>query len=142
MRRLIREYKSNPVIYGLARNIVSTLPEKNWTAEVNAVFFFVRDKIRYTLDPYALEGLQAPTETLNLGAGDCDDKVMLMGSLLQSIGHPVRMVAVQVDGSPHYSHVFLQTRIGDRWVSYETTERWQPGEVSPRITGKAIVVDV
>lgn len=142
MKRLIREYKSNPAIYGLARHIVSACPEKNWAAEVNAVFFFVRDQIRYTLDPLNLEGLQAPTETLKLKSGDCDDKVMLMGALLQSIGHPVRMVAVQVDGADYYSHVFLQSKIGERWVSYETTERWQPGQTSPRITGQAIVMDV
>lgn len=142
MRRIIRESATDPTVYGLARHIVSGQPEKSWSAEVNALFYFVRDNIRYTLDPYECEGLQIPTQTLKLGTGDCDDKVMLLGSLLRSIGHPVKLVAVQVDNSPHYSHVFLQTRVGAAWLGLETTEKWRPGEISPRITGKAIVVDV
>lgn len=142
MRAIIRHYTTDPTVYGLARHIVSRLPEKSWSAEVNALFYFVRDQIRYTLDPHDCEGLQTPVETLNLGTGDCDDKVMLLAALLRSIGHPTKLVAVQVDNSPNYSHVFLQTRIGPQWLSLETTEKWAPGKISPRITGKAMVVDV
>lgn len=142
MRALTNAYMTDPMIYGMARHITAGLPDKAWSAEMNALFYFVRDRIRYVFDPLDCEGLQTPVETLKLGSGDCDDKCMLLGAMLKSIGHPVQFVAVQIDGSPDYTHVFLRTRIGPHWISLETTEKWVPGQVSPRITGKAIVKDV
>lgn len=144
MRRIAREYRHDPTIYGLTRHILTSnkVPEKNWSAEVNALFFFVRDRIRYTHDPLDMEGLQTPVETLRLGTGDCDDKVMLLAAMLLSINHPCQFVAVKVDGSDDFTHVFLRTKVGRDWLALETTEKWRPGQISPRITGKAMTVDV
>lgn len=142
MRRLAREYATDPTIIALSRKLTLGLPPKAWRSEVERLFHFVRDQVRYCLDPVDCEGLQTPVETLRLGQGDCDDKCMLLAALLRSIGHPSEFVAVQVDGQAHYSHVFLRTRIGDRWVSLETTEPWPMGKVGERITGKPLALRV
>ncbi len=142
MSRLTRQYSTDPMIYGTARHIVASVPEKAWRREVDALFYFVRDTIRYTLDPHECEGLQTPVDTLLFKAGDCDDKAMLLGALLISIGYPVEFVAVQVDNAPHYSHVFPRTLVNNAWVNLETTERWASGVISNRITGNPLILRV
>lgn len=139
MGRLVREYRASPTIYGLSRSLIQKVPQKSWRGEVDALFYFVRDSIRYVKDPVGAEAVQLPTITLEIKSGDCDDKVTLLSSLLEAIGHPTRFCAVKVDGGSRYSHVFLQTKVGKRWVSLETTEPWPSGQQSPRITGKMLV---
>ncbi len=133
-------YQVHPDIYALARYLTRQVPPRAWRKEANALFVYVRDTIRYVFDPLDMEGLQAPDETLKLGSGDCDDKVMLLAAMLLSIGHAARMVAVKVDGQAHYSHVFLQVSLNNEWISLETTEPWPMGKMSDRITGEAIVM--
>jgi len=139
MGRLVREYRANPIIYGLGRSLIQKVPEKSWRGEIGAMFYFVRDQIRYVRDPVGAEAVQLPTVTLEIKSGDCDDKVTLLSALLESCGHPTRFCAVKVDNSDRYSHVFLQTKLGKSWLSLETTEPWPPGQQSPRISGKMLV---
>ncbi len=49
---------------------------------------FVRDNIRYIKDIRDVETVAYPDITLQQGQGDCDDKSVLLASLLESIGHP------------------------------------------------------
>lgn len=139
MGRLVKQYQADPMIRSLSADLVRHFPNKSFSAEVTALFYYVRDVIRYVKDPVQYELVQTPIKTLELRYGDCDDQVTLLCSMLESIGHPTRFVAVQVDDQPNYSHVFCQTLVGTRWLSLETTERWEPGQQSPRITGRPIV---
>lgn len=122
MAKLAKDGRFSPEVHATARRILQNVPAKNWPAEVEAVYEFVRDSIRYTQDPDGAEGLQTPVVTLEIKAGDCDDKVILLGALLLSLNHPVRFCAVRLDDDPFYSHVFAQTRLGAGWVNLETTE--------------------
>jgi transglutaminase-like putative cysteine protease len=89
---------------------------------------FVRDKIRYTKDVVGVETIQSPDMTLKLRTGDCDDKSILIASLLLSIGHPCRFVVVGPEKNV-YSHVYVETKIGNKWLPVETTEPWNMGEI-------------
>ena len=82
MRQLINAYKTDIEIRTTAGNLVFLTPEKNDLAEVEALFNFVRDNIRCLKDVHAVETLTTPDRTLQLGYGDCDDQVVLLGSLL------------------------------------------------------------
>lgn len=110
---------------------MQNLPERNWIAEIRACFVFVRDNIRYTLDPDEVELVQDPEYTLEHRWGDCDDQVTLLASLLTSIGHPCRFVAIGYTPN-EYAHVFLETRGGDEtnWIACDPTEQvplgWRP----------------
>ena len=74
-----------------------------------------------------------PDVTVYIGQGDCDDKSLLVASLLLSIGHPSRFIAVGPE-SGVYDHVYVQTKIGNNWFGVETTENvifgWEPDYVS------------
>lgn len=122
MARMIRKGKKDPAIRDKALYLTRHLAGKDWRAEAKAIFFFVRDRIRYVQDVYGVETIAEPGVTLQVRQGDCDDKSVLAGALLQSIGHPVKLVAVAFDGGP-FSHVFVETLIGPTWVPMELTEQ-------------------
>jgi len=136
MAKLVKEYKTAKPIRELAIRILRDVPEKNWREEVAAIHAFCRDRIRYTKDVRNVETLQTPIETLRLGQGDCDDKTTLFCALLESIGHPSRMLAMAFNNSPNFSHVAPQAKIGSRWVTAECTQPWPLGQHPKNITGK------
>ena len=129
MRQIAREYKTSLPVRNLALSLTQKLPQKDWTAEAKAIQEFARDKIRYVKDVVGVETVQTPLVTLENKAGDCDDKSVLIASLLMSIGHPARFVAIGKTPDS-FVHVFPETRIGTKWVSLESTEPvsigWQP----------------
>lgn len=124
-----REYRVNPAIRRLAEQIVAAVPGKSWYGEAEAIQNWVRNNIRYTMDVADVEMLKTPLVLVMERFGDCDDMATLAGTLLSSIGHPVRYVAVGSNGAD-YDHVYLETKIGSKWVGIETTENvalgWKP----------------
>lgn len=136
MRSLTRQYKTSLPIRSLAVELTRGNAQKDWQGEVKSIQEFVRDRIRYVKDVVDVETLQTPDKTLLIGAGDCDDKSVLVAALLESIGHPTRFVAITFDDLD-YSHVYPETLIGKSWISVETTEPvsvgWQPAGVLSRM---------
>jgi transglutaminase-like putative cysteine protease len=118
--------------------LTANLAPRDYTGEANAVFGFVRDQIRFVRDIDQVETLQTPSKTLAAGAGDCDDKSTLLGALLLSIGHPTRFVAVG-DAPDQYSHVFVETLIGNTWVPADATEDVQLGWYPPGMVSRMVV---
>ena len=132
MSELVSEYKKNQFIRETAVNLTAGLPQKDYVGEVRRIFNFVQNQIRYVRDVRGVETLQTPLVTLELKAGDCDDKSTLAAALLESIGHPTRFLAMGfLPGS--YSHVTVQTRIGPKWIALETTEPVEMGWIPKNI---------
>lgn len=128
MGELIKRGKVSIPVRNLALSLYrdAGLPQKDYAGEINAATAFVRDHIRYTRDITGMETLQTPETTLQNGAGDCDDKVILLASLLESTGHPTRSVAIGFEPG-QFHHVFLETLMGRNWIPLESTENWQVG---------------
>jgi len=109
---IIRVARTNPVVRTLAMKIIQGVlggpgvPEFGYEQEVDAIHTWVRDNIRYTRDPVRADLFENPLWTLKAGAGDCDAMTTLEGSLLESIGSPVRVKTVSYDGS-EFTHVYL-----------------------------------
>lgn len=134
MRNLAREGKKNPNVFDLSREIVKNIPPKKWALEANAVFQWVRDNIRYVKDPRNLETLHTPEKILEYGQGDCDDQSILLASILETIGHPARFVAVGFAPGT-YSHVYVETKIANKWIPLDATmEKWAMGRKPNNIT--------
>jgi transglutaminase-like putative cysteine protease len=74
-------YQSEP-IRRAALYICQQSPGHNFQSEIESLFVYVRDAITYRLDPVNTERLQDAQQTINTGAGDCDDKCILLASLL------------------------------------------------------------
>ena len=123
----------DPTIRELALRQVRSLPDQNFTSEANALFKFVRDRIRYVKDINGVETIHTPIELLKRGQGDCDDQSILLASLLESIGHPTAFEAVGFIPE-HFSHVFVKTKIGNKWVSMDPIKtNWPMGKSAPNI---------
>lgn len=137
MRELVHQYKSDSTVRGLALELVRSVPPKDWRGEIRAVFEYVRDNIRYTHDIAGIETLQTPPATIELEAGDCDDKSTLLAALLASVGHRTRFVAVGYRQSNDYQHVYVEAALGNDWIPLDATMArpfgWRPRDAVARM---------
>lgn len=163
MRAIIRKYRTDVTTARTARHLIVACGIKDLRQSrkqaITCLQNWVRDNIIYVYDPNGAEWLQTPPETLSIGTGDCDDKTLLLLSLLESIGFETELLAVggsgagwQVDPGnladpaqpPPYSHVLGAVRCGpltgrlppflDGWLTLETIVAGaQPGYKPPGI---------
>jgi hypothetical protein len=111
---------------------------KNYVGEVNAIFQFVRDRVRYVKDPVGVELVHSPTEVLKRMAGDCDDKAVVLSALLQAVGHKTRFEVVAVRPG-EFHHVTVRVLLGGKWVPLDPTiEQATPGWEHPRIIRRKV----
>ncbi len=96
---------------------------KDRFGEVCALFDWVRRNIRYTRDIFQVELLHTARRMIELKAGDCDDMTILLGSMLKSTGHPVRLALVGFQPNrPHaYTHIYPEVNVGGKWVALDAT---------------------
>lgn len=111
------------------------LQQKDFSGEAKRLFAYVQNNVRYVRDTDGAELIHDPAYLLQIGAGDCDDKAILLASLLGSIGFATRFAAVAFEPD-NYSHVWVQAWIGGKWVDLETTEPLPFGQSVP--TGDAV----
>lgn len=106
-----------------AVQLTNGLNQKDYAGEACACLAYCRDNIRYVRDILDVETLHYPEWVMDIGAGDCDDKAILLAALLTSIGHDgVRFIAVSFEPG-QFSHVWVQDWINGRgWLNLEPTE--------------------
>lgn len=132
MKAIKNAYKKLPSTRNLALSIVQGLPQKSFLKQIQLLHEFVRDRITYIKDIHGVETVQTPDVTMHLRAGDCDDKSVLLASLLESIGHPTQFIAIGTNPE-RFSHVFVETKFGSQWVSLDPTEPYAAGWRPPGI---------
>ncbi len=128
----IGEGKRDPRIRQIAAKVLSqrnsdggwAVSEKDYTGEVDALYYYVRENVRYTHDISEVELFQRPSRTLELKIGDCDDLTILLGSLLQSVGYPVILRVVGLNGGA-YQHIYILAGIPP-----EGATEWRPLDAS------------
>lgn len=139
MRQYVQQYKKAGLIRDAAVSLIAHLRPKDWISEISALHAYVRDHIRYTKDIHGVETLQTPLVTLDNQVGDCDDKSTLLASLLESVGHPTRFIAAGYKSPGSYSHVYVETRVGNRWIPLDPTMAYPIGRI-PAIPVARMVV--
>lgn len=160
MRAIIRKYRTDVTTGRFARQLIVGCGIKDLRQSrkqaITCLQNWVRDHIVYVYDPNGAEWLQTPPETLSIGTGDCDDKTLLLLSLLESIGFETELLAVGGSGAgwqadpgnvqdpaspPPYSHVLGAVRYGpttgrlppflDGWLTLETIVPGAPPGYKP-----------
>lgn len=116
MRRLCVEYvEPDEIVYELARTIRD--PVK--------AYYFVRDRIEYKSDP--LDHWQTPRETLESMRGDCEDKAILLASILIAFGYDawIRIADINISSiakhhrSGRIHHAWVILRNGVEWIELD-----------------------
>jgi len=138
MRGLVRSYKKSVPLRMTALDIVQSLNQKDYAGELRALQQFVRDQIRYVRDIRGIETVSTPDQTLITRQGDCDDKSVLLATLLEAIGHPTRFVAVGY-APGEYAHVLVESRLGNGWIPAETTEPVDVGWYPPGMESRLVI---
>ena len=137
MSGLVKQFKRDPMIRDTAISLIAGLRPKDRVGEARLIYEYVRDHIRYTRDVVGVETLQTPPVTMELEAGDCDDKSTLLASLLESVGHPTRFVATGYRFPGSFSHVYVETLLGTTWMPLDaTTDKpfgWSPRDPVSRM---------
>jgi len=115
---------NNPLIKQVATKIATQSCPESKICQAKALYYFVKDNMKYVSDPYAKEYVASPVETLKVGGGDCDDGALLLASLIKSIGIETKIIIIP-------GHAFIKAsmpeaprkyRIGD-WVYMDWTCR-------------------
>jgi hypothetical protein len=116
--------KRDPRIRQIAGEILAgsgegkwNVAERDWQGEADAVYWYVRNNVRYTRDIQEVELFQKPKRTLETKIGDCDDLSILIGSLLQTIGYPVILRVVGLGGNT-YQHIYPMAGIPPHAPTY------------------------
>ena len=127
MRQLIDQGKKDPVIHELAAQILhrGRVAAHDSAGEARAVGEAVYRNVRFTRDVYGKETLHAARDIVRLRIGDCDDFVILICSLLGTIGHKTRIVTVSnhPEDPGQFSHVYPETFVNGRWVAVDYARR-------------------
>lgn len=113
-------------------SLIAHLRPKDHAGEILEVFDFVHDRIRYVWDTNGVEHVHTADQVLAQAAGDCDDKVILLGALLESIGHPTKTYAMGFRRG-ELTHVILLVCYKGEWVALDATEDEGPGWLPPGI---------
>jgi len=100
-------------------------------AEIRAIAKWVQTHMVYRKEPIGVEYFHTARRLLRdidngSSAGDCDDFVILAGSLLGSLGYPVGALVVDSSGDGVFNHVMIVTKtfsttreFGDNWIPVE-----------------------
>lgn len=144
MRALIRQGVKDFYVRQKAIDILldSRIRPKDYLGEIKALFEWVQREVRYTKDPFRLEVLHSPRRLLELRAGDCDDMSILLGAMLEAVGHPVRLVIVGPDPTRPalFTHVYLEVFHRGRWIALDATMPHGMGWAPPSFVKKVIPV--
>lgn len=111
-----------------AVDVTQGMQGHDFDGEVAALFAYVRDRLRYRRDPVDTERVQDAARTLEANSGDCDDKVVLLATLLAALGGLPRFVVQSQDGA-EFDHVYLEVfdERSNAWLALDPTADGQAG---------------
>jgi transglutaminase-like putative cysteine protease len=123
--------KRDPQIRHIAAGVVRGIPPRQWERSADGLFHWTRDNIRYTLDPHNVELFQRANRSVDEGIGDCDDQSIVLASLLQSIGLPVRLRVIGLKGSDQFQHIYVLVGLPPtgptKWKALDPSRPEAPG---------------
>jgi transglutaminase-like putative cysteine protease len=110
MAQLAHAGKKDLRIVKLTREIVRGLEPGDYNSEIQAIYYWVCQNIRYVRDIHDVETVIAPIRVLELGGGDCDDMATLLAAMLMCVGNECRFMVVGFENRQP-THVFCQVAL-------------------------------
>lgn len=105
--------KLDPNLRARVASLLLYAPERDERAKIETLFAYARDRVRYLADIVDVETLSDPETTIRIGAGDCDDKALLLATLLEVAGQPAGFIATGYSAPQVFEHVYVGAELAD-----------------------------
>jgi transglutaminase-like putative cysteine protease len=111
----VREFTVNEVL-GPAG-----VSDNDQEAQILTILNFVRRNVTYVRDPLDSEYIVSPINLIDKirngkrAFSDCEDHVLLLNTMLGSVGFPTRFVATQINGADWWNHVISSVYVDGAW---------------------------
>lgn len=133
----------SPYVREFTRSILPMLGDNAQDEIVQVVTAFVRQRLKYLADPEGTEFVISPIVLLaqiqagQTPLGDCDDHVLLLNSMLRSMGFDTRVVGVKLNMRDRWDHVISAVNVFGTWRDIDPCAKggWTPF-YSERLVGQ------
>lgn len=111
---VIEQFGRDPRVRAAAVGIINGQVNNDVARHARTLTTWVKSRMVYLADPDGAEFVQTPLvllkqiQTKGSAYGDCDDHVVLLGALMNSIGIPAQATGVKLYNSPYFNHVVIQ----------------------------------
>jgi len=130
----IRDYYAQfPFVRRVALAVGAPRYNNDTDGMLRNILAFVKSRMTYVPDPDGFEFVTAPdillADILQRGTayGDCDDHVLLLNTMLQTIGFTTKFTAVRLnDTSQYLDHVIATVWQNGTWVDYDPCAKFKP----------------
>jgi len=125
LQMLVEQFGREPWIRAVAESLITTRVNNNILVHINTLADWVQTHVTYVMDPDGAEYVQSPVVLIQRIAstgtayGDCDDHVLLLGSLIYSLGIKVKVAGVKLPGALIYNHVMLMCPVNGQWLDVD-----------------------
>lgn len=118
MWNFVNRDRLDEIIISKAKELQGRNPDET----IKKVYRWIKTNVPYKSDPDDRERLTAPIHFVqrNQIGGDCDDMVMLLNALLESLGIKTR-IKVVAWRKPEFTHVVSEAYNGNRWIELDPT---------------------
>jgi hypothetical protein len=129
MEGFVEQYQAMPFIREEAVRIIHGTDNNDQLMQVNLLANYVREKMVYVRDPNNSEFIVAPDILLHkihergMAYGDCDDHVVLLNTLMGSLGITTRIAGVKLPDSNVWNHVISQAFIGGNYYQIDSCSK-------------------
>ena len=104
--------KNDPQIKFAADKIAASDCDENSICYAKALYYFVRDEIKYVSDPVSREYIEAPEIVLKTGAADCESGSLLLLNMMESIGVDGQIALIP-------GHAFIRIKLDNAAGKYK-----------------------
>ncbi len=111
LERVNERYLRSPFIREFTVSLMGGMDNNDVMGQAQRVIDFVRSNLTYIRDPVDSEYVISPVkllqdwQTTGKMFGDCEDHVLLLNSMLGSIGIPTKFVGVKFGNTDVFNHV-------------------------------------
>jgi len=145
MRRGVLKETYDPFVRSFASRLVSSCAPSDDACRAEAIFQFVKARMDYVPDPTDVEAVGLASYHLNninadgMTAGDCDDAAVLVATLANAVGLPVRFAVASFRADRELHHVWAEVRLRDGdWTSLDTFRSERLNTDPTRIVYRAV----
>lgn len=125
MAGIIKQFAPVPYIRQRVESIIGTVSAYDSIGEVEAIYKYVQNNLRYTRDPLNWEYIKQPDVMLaeidqnGFSAADCDEYVVLGLTLCRSIGFPTAIKIASYTSDREFTHVYGMVLVHNQWVVFD-----------------------